>query len=171
MPASASGGVSVGEAFLGTAGADGTGFPLWLYPAGSPTSLLGTFPASELTKYPNGTLTVYVHAKDAAGNWGAFTTGTMTIEESVAGQKVGLKLQIVKPMVSTATCALTLARTRSGSVVTWSMAGNHNFVGKAFGVFMNMDKALGADIEQGLEELKTVAEGKKAATADPKNVE
>jgi hypothetical protein len=86
--------------------------------------------------------------------------GKMTIEESVPGQKVGMKLEFVKPMASTATCALTLAGTPTGSVVTWSMDGNHNFIGKAFGMFMNMDKMLGTDIEKGLARLKTVAEGK-----------
>ena len=38
------------------------------------------------------------------------------------------------------------------------MDGHHNFIGKAFGVFMNMDKMLGADIEKGLAQLKTLAE-------------
>ena len=87
-------------------------------------------------------------------------TGRMTIEESVPGQKVGVKLEFVKPMASTATCALTLAGTPTGSFVTWSMDGNHNFIGKAFGMFMDMDNMLGADIEKGLAQLKTVAEGK-----------
>jgi polyketide cyclase/dehydrase/lipid transport protein len=91
--------------------------------------------------------------------------GTMTIEESVAGQKVGMKLQFVKPMASTATCALTLTGTPSGSLVTWSMDGHHNFMGKAFGMFMDMDNMLGADIEKGLARLKTVAEGTQAPIA------
>ena len=83
--------------------------------------------------------------------------GTLTIEESVPEQKVGMKFEFVKPMKSTATCTLTLAGTPTGSVVTWSMVGNHNFVGKAFGIFMDMDKMLGTDIEKGLARLKTVA--------------
>ncbi len=87
--------------------------------------------------------------------------GKMTIDESVPGQKVGVKLEFVKPMASTATCALTLAGTPTGSFVTWSMDGNHNFIGKAIGMFMDMDNMLGADIEKGLALLKTVAEGKK----------
>lgn len=66
-------------------------------------------------------------------------------------------------MESTATCALTLEGTPTGSVVTWSMDGNHDFIGKAFGMFMDMDNMLGADIEKGLAQLKTVAEGKQAA--------
>jgi hypothetical protein len=87
--------------------------------------------------------------------------GKMTIEQSVPGQKVGIKLEFVKPMASTATCALTLAATPAGSIVTWSMDGNHNFIGKAAGLLMNMDNMLGADIEKGLVQLKTVAEGTK----------
>lgn len=90
--------------------------------------------------------------------------GKMTIEESVPGQQVSVKLEFVKPMASTATCALTVAGAPTGSLVTWSMHGNHNFIGKAFGLFMNMDKMLGADLEKGLAQLKTVAEGKQAAT-------
>jgi len=89
----------------------------------------------------------------------------MTIEESIPGQKVGMKLEFVAPMKSTATCALTLAGTSTGSFVTWSMHGNHNFIGKAFGMFMNMDNMLGTDIEKGLAQLKTVAEGKQVAIA------
>jgi hypothetical protein len=68
-------------------------------------------------------------------------------------------------MASTATCALTLAGTPTGSFVTWSMDGKHNFIGKAFGIFMDMDKMLGTDIEKGLAQLKTVAEGKQVAIA------
>ena len=87
--------------------------------------------------------------------------GRMTIEESVPGRKVGINLEFVKPMASTATCALTLAATPAGSIVTWSMDGNHNFMGKAFGMFVDMDNMLGTDIEKGLARLKTAAEGTK----------
>ncbi len=92
--------------------------------------------------------------------------GRMTIEESVTGEKVGVKLEFVEPMASTATYALGVAGTARGSTVTWSMAGNHNFLGKAMGLFMDMDAMLGADLEKGLAQLKTVAEAgvKSAAT-------
>jgi hypothetical protein len=84
--------------------------------------------------------------------------GRMTIEESVPSQKVGIKIEFVKPMASKAICTITLARTPAGSSVTWSMDGNHNFIGKTFGVFMDMDNMLGSDIEKGLAQLKAVAE-------------
>jgi len=87
--------------------------------------------------------------------------GKMTIDESVPGQKVGMKLEFVEPMESRAAFALTLAGTPTGSSVTWSMDGNHNFIGKAFGLFMDMDNMLGTDLEKGLAQLKTVVEGQK----------
>lgn len=84
--------------------------------------------------------------------------GKLTIEESEPGQKVGIELEFVKPMKSTATYTLTLVGTPTGSLVSWSMAGNHNVLGKAFGLFMDMDNMLGTDIEKGLARLKMVAE-------------
>ena len=41
------------------------------------------------------------------------------------------------------------------------MAGSHNFIGKAFGAFMNIDNMLGADLEKGLAQLKAIAERKR----------
>lgn len=84
--------------------------------------------------------------------------GTMTIEELVPSQRVSVKLVFVKPMASTSQLALGIAQSSAGSRVTWSMAGNHNFLGRVFGLFMNMDKMLAADIEKSLAQLKTVAE-------------
>ena len=86
--------------------------------------------------------------------------GKLTIEESVPGRKVDMKLEFVEPMKSTATNAFTLSGAPTGTTVTWAMDGNHNFIGKALGMFMNMDRMLGSDIEKGLAQLKTVAEGK-----------
>ena len=85
--------------------------------------------------------------------------GSMMIAESVPDQKVGIQLEFLQPMKSSATCTLTVAGTPMGSDVTWSMDGNHIFIGKAMGMFMDMDKMLGADLEKGLARIKTVVEG------------
>jgi hypothetical protein len=42
--------------------------------------------------------------------------------------------------------------------VTWSMDGPTPYLGKVIGVFMNMDRMIGADFESGLANLKTLAE-------------
>ena len=48
--------------------------------------------------------------------------------------------------------------TADGAKVTWAMDGRNGFMGKAFGLFMNMDKTVGGDFERGLTGLKAVAE-------------
>ena len=39
------------------------------------------------------------------------------------------------------------------------MDRDNNFIGKAFGLFMNMDKMIGGDFEKGLAQMKSVSEG------------
>ena len=46
----------------------------------------------------------------------------------------------------------------SGTTVTWEMTGKNALVSKIFGLFMNMDKLIGADFDKGLARLKRVAE-------------
>lgn len=63
-------------------------------------------------------------------------------------------------------CAdIRLHLTPTGSRVTWSMDGNHNFIGKAVGMFIDMDKMFGTDVEKGLALLKAVVESKQVALA------
>jgi hypothetical protein len=42
------------------------------------------------------------------------------------------------------------------------MKGKKNFVFKAFGLFMSMDKMVGGDFEKGLASMKGLVEGKSA---------
>ena len=42
--------------------------------------------------------------------------------------------------------------------MTWSLTGTRNFMFKAVGLFMNMDKMVGSQFEEGLAQLKSVAE-------------
>jgi hypothetical protein len=44
------------------------------------------------------------------------------------------------------------------SVVTWSMAGENNFIAKALHLFMNMNKMVGGQFEQGPAQRKSVVE-------------
>ena len=92
-------------------------------------------------------------------------TGSLVVVDSVAGQKVGMKLVFVEPMASTAAVTLSASPTPAGSSVTWSMQGEHNFIGKAFGLFIDMDALLAVDVEKGLAELKTIAEKTTAPAA------
>jgi Polyketide cyclase / dehydrase and lipid transport len=84
--------------------------------------------------------------------------GRMTITESHPSDLIKIKLEFIKPF--TATNATDFAFTPQGNQtnVKWTMSGDNNFVGKAFGLIMNMDKTVGGDFEKGLTQMKTVAE-------------
>lgn len=81
--------------------------------------------------------------------------GRLTITESVPGQKVVYALEFLEPMASKATVTIAL----TGTQLTWTMDGTHNFVGKAASVVMSFDKLLGADIEKSLVGLKALTTG------------
>lgn len=85
--------------------------------------------------------------------------GRMTIEESVPGRKVAIRLEFEKPLKSTSLCLLTLAEAPGGTTVMWVMEGRHIFLGQVMSLFMNMDRMLGADLEKGLARLKSAVEG------------
>jgi Polyketide cyclase / dehydrase and lipid transport len=84
--------------------------------------------------------------------------GRMTIEKSEAPTQVVVKLEFIKPFAATNTVTFNIDPTADGAKVTWAMDGRNGFMGKAFGLLMNMDKTVGGDFERGLTGLKAVAE-------------
>jgi hypothetical protein len=87
--------------------------------------------------------------------------GRMTITDSKPNELVKMKLEFFKPMAGTSDVAFTFKEDGGKTTVTWAMSGKNNFVGKAFCLFMNMDKMLGGEFEKGLASLKTETEAKK----------
>lgn len=84
--------------------------------------------------------------------------GKMTILESRSPELVGIQLEFIAPMKATNTAEFSFKPEGAGTAVTWSMAGRNNFMGKAFGFFVDMDAMLGADFEKGLAAMKAAAE-------------
>ncbi len=84
--------------------------------------------------------------------------GRMTIEESATPSRIAIKLEFLKPFAATNRATYSFVPTSGGTKVTWAMDGTNNFVMKAFGLFANMDKLVGADFERGLTSMKAVAE-------------
>ncbi|MBI3450851.1 MAG: SRPBCC family protein [Acidobacteria bacterium] len=84
--------------------------------------------------------------------------GTMTILESRPDALVVSEQKFVKPFEGTARSHFTFAAEGSGTKVTWTMEGENNFIGKAVCLVMNMDKTIGPAFEEGLGNLKGVAE-------------
>jgi uncharacterized protein YndB with AHSA1/START domain len=91
--------------------------------------------------------------------------GTMTIVESRPGELVRLNLEFRKPFKGTNTAEFSFKGGDNQTAVTWSMEGKKNFVAKAFGLFMNCDAMVGGQFEEGLANLKAIAEA--AARANP----
>ena len=79
--------------------------------------------------------------------------GRMTITDSRPNQGVTMRLEFIKPFAATSTAQFDLAPSGAGTNVTWSMTGHNNFMAKAAGVFMDMDKLVGGDFEKGLANL------------------
>jgi hypothetical protein len=94
--------------------------------------------------------------------------GKMTITDSRPGEKVAEKLEFIEPFPATAGVTFTLAaESPTTTKVTWAMDGKHNFISKAFSVVKPMDGMIGKDFEEGLANLKKVAEAKKPPPAPP----
>lgn len=85
--------------------------------------------------------------------------GRMTITAATAPTSVTYKLEFIEPFASVAETGFTLSVSGSQTTVTWAMSGSNDFMGKAFGLVMNMDAMIGADFERGLGTLKGVVEG------------
>ena len=84
--------------------------------------------------------------------------GRMMIAESRPSELVRMKLAFVRPFASTATAEFTFTPQAEDTVVTWSLIGRSHFMGKAIGMFINMDKMCGAQFEEGLANIRAVAE-------------
>lgn len=84
--------------------------------------------------------------------------GSLTIKEVKANQSVVLDLKFITPWESEATTRFDLAPQGEEVEVKWSMQGELDFMGKAMGLFMDMDSMIGPDYEKGLSSLKTKVE-------------
>jgi hypothetical protein len=115
------------------------------WPEWSPWEKLDPGMKKEISGAPNGPGATY----HWSGN-SKVGEGRMTITDSRAPQGVTLRLEFIKPWTATNTTQFDFAPSGSGTNVTWTMSGHNNFMAKAFGLFMNMEKFVGPDFERGL---------------------
>jgi len=92
--------------------------------------------------------------------------GRMKIVESTQNERVRIKLAFQKPMKVINDVQFDLKPVGDDQTeITWAMSGRHEFMGKAMNVFMNMDRMVGGQFEQGLANLKAVVEAKPKCVA------
>lgn len=88
-------------------------------------------------------------------------TGSMEITQVQAPQRVAMKLDFVKPFEAHNQVEFSL-QPQGGATpatqVTWAMHGPANYLSKLMGVVINMDRMVGKDFEDGLNNLKALAE-------------
>ena len=102
---------------------------------------------------PAGTGAVYAwNGNDKVG------AGRMTLTGSRPGERITIKLDFLRPFASTNVTEFIFTLEGGRTVVTWTMVGRKNLVGKAFGLFANKDKMIGGDFEKGLVNLRSVSE-------------
>lgn len=87
-------------------------------------------------------------------------SGNMTITESRPNDLIRISINFLKPMKATNTIEFTFVQNGNQTVVTHSMFGCNTFLGKAMGVFVNMDTMIGGQFAKGLASLKEIVERK-----------
>ncbi|SNZ00608.1 SRPBCC family protein [Flagellimonas pacifica] len=85
--------------------------------------------------------------------------GEQELTKIVDGERVESELRFLKPWKSTSDAYLITEEVSTGSTkVTWGFSGKNKFPTSIFMLFMNMDKAVGGDFEEGLASLKELLE-------------
>ena len=84
--------------------------------------------------------------------------GRMTTLQSRPNELVKIKLEFSRPMEDTSTVEFTFKPESGKTLVTWSMTGRHNFMSKGVCLFMNMDKMVGGQFEEGLANIRKIVE-------------
>lgn len=89
--------------------------------------------------------------------------GSTKLVESKPNEKIGMKLEFVRPFAGSSDVTFTFAPEGAGTKVTWSMQSKKPFIGKVMGLFMDCEKMCGDQFIEGLNNLA------KVATAAPKS--
>jgi uncharacterized protein YndB with AHSA1/START domain len=85
--------------------------------------------------------------------------GRLEITESVPPSRITMKLDMLDPIEGHNTVVFTLEPQGEFTKVSWTLnCPTRPFVAKLLGVFVNMDKMVGADFEAGLSDLKAIVE-------------
>ncbi len=87
-------------------------------------------------------------------------SGRMEIQHAEAPSSIEIRLDFLKPFKATNATVFQLIDEGDQTMVTWKMSGPVPFVGKIMHLFMDMDKMVGGQFEEGLNNLKALAEKK-----------
>jgi uncharacterized protein YndB with AHSA1/START domain len=101
--------------------------------------------------------------KGAAFSWAGNSEvgeGRMTIIESQSPELVDIKVDFTEPFEGTNSSTFNFKPAGDGTAVTWTMSGHQDLIAKAMCIAFNGKKMIGDQLDQGLAQLKAVAEKK-----------
>jgi effector-binding domain-containing protein/uncharacterized protein YndB with AHSA1/START domain len=84
--------------------------------------------------------------------------GSQRIVAMEPNRKVSCELHFIEPFESKGTVDYELEQRGDSTRMVWTMSGENNFMGRVMGVFVDMDRMIGADFERGLAKLRTMVE-------------
>lgn len=84
--------------------------------------------------------------------------GSMELVAVEPPKRVVFRLEFVKPFAATNQATFHLAQASSGTLVRWEMEGKALFIQRVMGVFFDVEKMMGKNFEDGLADLKRIAE-------------
>ncbi|MCB0335884.1 MAG: SRPBCC family protein, partial [Bdellovibrionales bacterium] len=102
--------------------------------------------------------TLYWNGNDQVGE------GSMKTLESKENEFIKFRLDFIRPFESSATAEFRFKPTEAGTLVSWTMEGQNNLIGKTISLFLDCDKMVGAQFEKGLENLRVVSTAALEAT-------
>lgn len=85
-------------------------------------------------------------------------SGEQELTGFTENKEVASQLRFLKPWKSTSDAYLRVEEAAEGTKVIWGFTGYNKFPISIMMLFMNMDKAVGGDFEQGLAKLKNILE-------------
>ena len=85
-------------------------------------------------------------------------TGEQEIKRIVENERLETELRFFKPWKSQSDAYIAVDEDNGGTKVTWGFSGKNKIPFNVMMLFMNMDKAVGKDFEEGLGKLKNILE-------------
>ncbi len=121
--------ISAGEYFIDTAGLAGTGTPMTVGAASPNTTLTATISSASIASLSMGNHTIYVRARDAAGNWSTAISATLTITDSTPPTFTGITLAPNSIAFGTASIAMSVNGASDGANGSGVSGGEYWFGG------------------------------------------
>ena len=114
-------------------------------------------------KAPVATVFALINDLKSFSAWNSLA-GRVEITASEAGRRVTMRVDIAKPAPVQHTAEFTLQpQGEQLTIVSWALQGPSGFLSRLKGLVVDLDTAIGGDLEAGLAKLRALAESRRPA--------